>query len=63
MFCPIKHLSPKDSPTSKCNPHCAWAIKRDDLYACAFAVMAASGDEPYVTYNVAKLPADRHERP
>ena len=63
MFCPIKHLSPKDSPTDKCNPNCAWAIKRGDLYACAFAVMAAKGDEPYVTYNASKLLRKRHELP
>lgn len=62
MFCPIKHLSPKDSPTCKCNPHCAWAIRESDTYACAFSVLAAKDGETHLTYNVGRLPS-KHERP
>ena len=66
MFCPIKHLSLKDSPTDQCNPHCAWAIGDGTEYACAFAVIAASASSEAlsheVSYNVQEI-SGRYGRP
>lgn len=68
MFCPIKHLSLKDSPTDQCNPNCAWAIKKAcGVYACSVAVMATeclpSDPKPLTpVYNVQEMPG-RYGRP
>lgn len=61
MFCPIKHLSPKSSPTDQCNPNCAWAIRQGEECICAFTVIAVKGLDTPVSYNVGKL-KDHHGR-